>query len=238
MKLITLLSLSAFVFLSYSGNGQSLTANGATTPLNSSDENMLLEGLVTIHNSSANSLALLVERTANNLATGHTSNFCWGIACYSDATDTAPASDAVTLGAGADTNCFHGWLNPHGNFGSSSVTYRFFDMNNTTDGVTVTFTYDFATGIHVLGTSLSNPLSEASPNPANSMTGINYSVSGNNTRLIVYNLLGNAVKEIKLGEKQGALILTTSDLSQGIYYYSLLENGKTLATRKLVVSHK
>jgi len=233
MKKITLiLSFALATTFSYA---QSLSANGATTPL-SGDETTLLEGLVTIHNSSVNPITVLVERTTNNLATGHTSNFCWGITCYGD--NTSLASDPETIAANSDNNSFHGWLNPHGNFGHSTVCYNFFDMSNLNDAVSLCFDYDFATGIQVSGVSISNPLSQASPNPANNMTSISYAGTSNNSRLIIYNLLGNAVKEITLNEKLGTLVIATSDLRQGIYYYSLFTNGKIVSTKKLVIAHK
>jgi hypothetical protein len=236
MKKITLLTL--FVALSIFSFGQSLSLTGATTPV-AGDPNSSVEGLVTITNISSASVDILVERTANNLAVGHTSNFCWGINCYGDATSITPVGDEITLAAGQDTDCFHGWLNPHGFEGQSSVTYNFFNMNNLNDNVTQTFVYDMVTGIPIAGVSLVNPLSEASPNPANSLTGINYVTDGkSNSKIIIYNLLGTAVKEVRLNNKQGSLILATSDLDAGVYYYSLVSGSKTLSTKKLVIAHK
>jgi hypothetical protein len=236
MKKITLFTL--FVAASIFSVAQSLSLSGATTPV-AGDPNSSVEGVVTITNISSSSIDILVERTVNNLASGHTSNFCWGINCYGDATNITPIGDEITLGAGADTDCFHGWLNPHGFEGQSTVTYNFFNMNNLNDNVSQTFVYDMVTGIPVAGVSAANPLSEASPNPANSLTGINYSTDGkSNAKIIIYNLLGTAVKEVKLNSKQGSLILATSDLNAGVYYYSLVTGNKTLATKKLVIAHK
>ena len=233
MKKITLLLL--FIVLGFAGYSQSLVANGATTPL-AGDEITPLDAEVWIVNSSAISLDVLVQRTVNNLATGHTSNFCWGLSCYGDTTNWA--TDPVTIPAGDSSHSFHGYLNPHGYFGQSHVCYKYFDMNNSPDFVEVCYDYDIATGIHVLGVTSSDPLSSASPSPAYGLTNINYLTSDINSRIIIYNLLGVVVKEIKLESKQGVLILSTSDMKQGVYYYSLISGDKTLATKKLVVAHK
>ncbi|HLG34200.1 MAG TPA: T9SS type A sorting domain-containing protein, partial [Bacteroidia bacterium] len=214
---------------------QSLTATGASTPL-SGDENTLLVAEVTIHNGAANTLDVLAERTVNNLAPGHTSYFCWFITCYP--VNVSLATDPASILSDSNEYSFRGYLNPNGNFGQSTVCYKFFDMNNVTDSVFVCFDYDIVTGIQVAGASATNPLSVASPNPANNLTSINYNSTNVNSRIVVYNLLGVAVKEVKLNSKQGALILATSDLNQGVYFYSLISGEKIMATKKLVVAHK
>ena len=235
MKKITLLFASLSFF--FTGYSQSLTLSGATTPI-TGDGTAPIEGTVTITNTSAGSINLMAQRTSNLLGTGHTSNFCWGFACYSDTTNTCPAGDAVLLPAGADTSVMHAWVNPHGNLGHSTVTYKFFDQDNPTDYAMQTFDYDFVTGIQPYGVGINNPLSSPSPNPSNNITSISYSTSSSDGRIIIYDLLGSIIKEVKLTSKQGALVVTTSDMKQGIYYYALVSNGKTLATKKLVVAHK
>jgi hypothetical protein len=54
----------------------------------------------------------------------------------------------------------------------------------------------------------------------------------------VYDVLGGKVFETNLVQKQGAYILNVSDFKQGVYLYSLIENGKSVATKKLVIAHK
>jgi hypothetical protein len=100
-------------------------------------------------------------------------------------------------------------------------------------------TYDIGTGIGTIGASPINPLSVAAPNPANTVSGISYHTDVNkNPKLVIYDLLGTKVFEAKLLQKQGAYLINVSEFNQGIYMYSLIENGKTVATRKLVVAHK
>lgn len=235
MKLFTL--ILSFTLAYFVGSAQSLTATDATTPL-SGDTTDLLDATVTIHNSATDSLDVMCERIINNLAPGHGSYFCWDI-CHTESVSIS-ANPRRIAGGGGFTYAFYGYVKSYGFYGKDTVCYNFFDMNNASDAVSVCFAYEYlnTTGIQVLGASASNPLSSASPNPANNLTNINYNSPNINSRIIIYNLLGVAVKEIKLTGKQGALIITTSDLIQGVYYYSLISGEKTLATKKLVVAHK
>jgi len=41
-----------------------------------------------------------------------------------------------------------------------------------------------------------------------------------------------------LNDKQSTLVLSTSDLKSGVYFYSLIADGKSVASRKLVVAHR
>jgi hypothetical protein len=233
MKKITL--LLSFITASFCGFGQSLTSTGLTSPLYG-DENTILDGGLWIHNISSASLDILVYRTVVDTAPGHTTNFCWGISCYGDTTNLA--TDPVTIAPGDSNHSFHAYINPHGFFGLSHICYDFFDMNNPGDSVSVCFDYDISVGIQTHGVSVSSPLSQASPNPSYGITNINFMAADNKSRIVIYNLLGVVVKEIALSSKQGALILSTSDLNKGVYYYSLVSGDKTLATKKLVVANK
>ena len=236
MKLITLLSLSAFVFLSNSGNGQSFTLVNPTNYYVSSNASQISQGYATVHNGSGSAKDVMVARTVNSLAAGHTGYFCWDV-CYSEATNVSVGW--LTVQPNTDNSSFYCDIDPHGAAGVDTVCYRFYDANNTTDYVDICMYFDIATGISTAGVSSISPLSVASPNPANTMSGINYYTDvTKNPSLVIYDLLGSKVFETKLVQKQGAYILNVSEFKSGIYLYSLLENGKTVATKKLVVAHK
>ncbi len=181
----------------------------------------------------------MVERTVNILSGSHTSYFCWGIECYSETTATSnPASAPVINAAGAE-NSFYFDLDPHGTVGQDTGCYKFFDKNNASDYVEICFYVDVTTGMANVNASQANPLSVASPNPANALSGVNYYTDvTRHPQLVIYSLLGTKVFETKLMQQQGACIINVSGFEQGIYLYSLIENGKTVATKKLVVAHK
>src|SRR5258705_576738 len=178
----------------------------------------------------------MIERTSNILTPGHTGYFCWDV-CYSESTNQS--TGFLTVQPGADNSSFYCDIDPHGVGGNDTVCYRFYDSNNASDYVDICMYFDISTGITTVDASQLNPLSVASPNPANTWSGINYYTDvTKNPTLVIYDLLGSKVFETKLVQKQGAYILNVSDFKQGIYMYSLIENGKPVATKKLVVTHK
>ena len=117
------------------------------------------------------------------------------------------------------------------------MTYTFFDQNNQSDSVVAHITYDaLSTGINEVQRGF---LSNAYPNPATSIATINYNLpSLNNGHVYLYNLLGVLVKDIALTNLQSMVVISTSDLSAGVYTYTLVNEGKFVSANRLVVSHR
>jgi hypothetical protein len=217
---------------------QSFTASNYTANIVHPNPFQIVSVPATINNISSSTKEVMVERTINILAPGHTSYFCWGIECYSDTTSMSNPLSAPNITAGGSENSFYFDLDPHGAAGPDTGCYKFFDKNNASDYVEVCFYVDVTTGIANVNSSQANPLSVASPNPANTLSGVNYYADlTKDPRLDVCNLLGEKIFEAKLMQKQGAYIINVEDFKPGIYFYSLIENEKTIATKKLVVAH-
>ena len=231
------LVLASLLILAYAGSqAQSFTLVNPVTNYYSTNVSQISQGYVTIHNGSASAKDVMVERTVNILAPGHTGYFCWDV-CYGETVSMSTAP--LIVQANSDNNAFYCDIDPHGVGGLDTVCYRFFDANNAADNVYICMYFDISTGIASVNASQVNPLSIASPNPANTLSGINYYTDiTKSPKLVIYDLLGSKVFEAKLVQKQGAYIVNVSDFKQGIYLYSLIENGKTVATRKLIVAHK
>ena len=195
----------------------------------------MLSSKVRVVNTGTSNVLTRVARTLVSVTPGHEEHFCWGITCYNPNTPEATHSDTI-VPAGADTT-FIGYMDPHGITGTSVVNYLFFNVNDATDTSSVTFTYDFSVGIH--DPSGKPTLTNAYPNPADGLTSLAYNLySTKDARIVIYNVLGSSVKEIKLTDRQSALIVSTSDLKSGVYFYSLIADGKSVASRKLIVAHR
>ena len=85
------------------------------------------------------------------------------------------------------------------------------------------------------GIEFSNPF----PNPANQQTGINFQLPSPNSeaRIMLRNLLGSVVKEIRVTGAENKFSINTSDLNNGLYFYSVMFENRILFTRKLIVKH-
>ncbi|MDP4290958.1 MAG: T9SS type A sorting domain-containing protein [Bacteroidota bacterium] len=85
------------------------------------------------------------------------------------------------------------------------------------------------------GIEFSNPF----PNPANQQTGINFQLPSPNSeaRVMLRNLLGSVVKEIRVTGAENRFFINTSDLNNGLYFYSVMFENRVLFTKKLIVKH-
>lgn len=92
------------------------------------------------------------------------------------------------------------------------------------------------TGIKPSESPVSNLMSQNFPNPSNTQTTILIKTSADHLSLRVMDMTGRILIHETLSKGQNAITLNTSNLSQGIYFYQLLENGKVLESRKMQVN--
>jgi hypothetical protein len=132
--------------------------------------------------------------------------------------------------------------------GQSTMTYRFYTLNNT-DSVDVQFVFNNKTKtvapVNVTGggSTIAKELTtsgtiEAFPNPASQQTSIEYSLSQSfqNAYVKVYDLMGKEMAQYDLDSENGTIRLNLRNYTEGVYFYTLVADGKSIATKKLVVS--
>jgi len=80
---------------------------------------------------------------------------------------------------------------------------------------------------------ISNPY----PNPTNNSTTVDYKLPDgiNEGNVIFYDLQGNELKRFRVDRTFTSLLISTSDLAAGTYYYQLQTSGNSSAGKKLVV---
>ncbi|NTW33199.1 MAG: T9SS type A sorting domain-containing protein [Bacteroidetes bacterium] len=83
----------------------------------------------------------------------------------------------------------------------------------------------------------SSMVSNAYPNPAQSATRIDYTFPNgvNEGEIVFYNLQGNEVKRFKVDRTFDSLLISTSDLAAGTYYYQLQTAVQSSEGKKMVV---
>lgn len=241
MKKFTLILagiVSGFGF--YSASAQSFTLSNVTPVTVVNDPWLDADSHVHIANSSSTLKQVRVDRFLNVLASGQMEFFCFGSGvtglCYPPGTPNSNGNDTV-LGNSTDQS-FKATIRPMGNYGYSSIHFRFSDTNNPSDSVGVDLAWNYTTSINennqVFG--ISRPLN----NPADAFTVFSYNLQNNdqNDKLVVFNMLGSMVKSMDVPGKSGALVLSTSDLKAGVYMVSYFSNGKAKDSCRLVVSHQ
>ena len=83
-------------------------------------------------------------------------------------------------------------------------------------------------------------LEQNQPNPAAQTTIIKYFVPEQVSDAVINitNANGQQVKSINLNQKNnGQITLQTNDLANGSYFYSLITDGKTVDTKKIIITH-
>lgn len=194
---------------------------------------------ITVKNISANSIVTRCTRNVISAVAGSENSFCWGSGCYGVSTNTSPLLQSPTIAPSTAENTFVGDYKPHLNAGSTTIKYLFYDNANGTDSVSVTVVYSIATGINE-PSKVSGTISAAYPNPSNSFVSIKYDMNefSQKGKIVLYDMLGKAVKIMELTDKQGVSKINVSDLNSGIYFYTFSIDDKAIATKKLVVSSR
>lgn len=87
----------------------------------------------------------------------------------------------------------------------------------------------------------SNVLSlEVYPNPANTSATISYNLPSNynSGKIVIRDMIGKEVKTIAInGGSNSKTTISTYDMPNGVYFYSIIGDGKPLSTKKLIVKH-
>jgi hypothetical protein len=81
-------------------------------------------------------------------------------------------------------------------------------------------------------------LAQNVPNPFSNSTTINYSLSQqfSSAKIIITDKNGNAIKQINLSGNKGSVNVDASTLSSGAYQYSLIVDGKSIATKQMILA--
>jgi hypothetical protein len=253
-KIFTLLS---FVSITAFGYSQSLRLYVGSTDVTNTTitinvtTNSYNENDLDIHNISSNTISILTKRTIVNSPLGSTCavSFCTGGQCYS--TDgsikvyTQRQEDATPLDGMTDLIGVNG-LAAHFDVDSTCcgkdtyIQYNIYDKDASGDSAKVTFHYVCtASGIDDVE-KRTEVISNAYPNPSNSIASINYDVTdfSQKGKIVFYDVLGKVLKEIALTDKKGIAKVNIEAFDAGIYFYTLIVDGKAINTKKLVVSEK
>lgn len=75
------------------------------------------------------------------------------------------------------------------------------------------------------------------PNPFTDQTSISYQLDQiDNASLIILDLNGGIKKEYKLSNKSGKITIYASEIGKGMFFYSLIQNGKELVTKRMIIN--
>jgi hypothetical protein len=219
-----ILSLLPFVLISLMIQAQTLTlSNGEGDVPDGSEISLLaspdvyeIESHIFVTNNTEDTVDVWMRKIETNVIPETINTFCWGGSCYGPGQDTSTQSSAIPGGA-TDSASFSGHYQPGGHEGTSVITYLFYTKEEPVDSVR--FTVNYISGHAGLVDHLlaETELSEAYPNPSSHQAFFDYKLPNgiNNATLVVHNLLGSKVNEIKIIEPSGKIELNTGELYEG-----------------------
>lgn len=116
-----------------------------------------------------------------------------------------------------------------------SMTYEIWNAANPDEKfvINVIFKYSLEDVAEVAAANVFS----AYPTPATDVVNFDYDLSGsvNSAAVVVYNMMGQEVMRSDLNGMSGKLSMNVSGLSEGVYFYSLVINGKTEKSSKIVI---
>lgn len=196
-----------------------------------------LKAPVFLHNGSSRHTQVWIKKVDENLIPGAAVSFCVDGHCYSHEELNIAQPLEILAGKRLSRQDLFGRYQPAGQTGTSFVTYELFSDNGAFAPVRIVVKYA-AEGNPSDYNQQTFSLSLPSPNPAVSYTNFTYSLPGevNQASLVVRDLTGRVVLEELVDVNDNRVRVNVSDLSNGIFLYSLVLDGQPVVTRKLIVA--
>lgn len=237
-----LILIPALAFLTITSNAQSLAllepmtqVNGTVAELGATGELVAEWG---VQNISENFLEVRAKRVVQQNVQGAINYFCWGV-CFDENTNISPVSVNQDMNAGDINHTFYAHYRPQNNAGEAIIQYCFFNAADPTDETCQTVTYCVDCEQSVSEQNMEIEVGEIYPNPLKGLGSISYNLPSTpkNAKFVIYNMVGEVVKESAVTSKNGILFINGTDFESGIYLYSIQMDGKSSAMKKLVVAH-
>jgi hypothetical protein len=173
---------------------------------------------------------------ANYNALTDSNAICWGL-CFTPNISVSPPAFTRQIAPGAtDTAITHVYPDLDGFTREGSISYVFFNAFDPTDAITYSVKY------RVEGMPIGQPELEAQtnlsvyPNPAQDIIRVDYRLGqSRQANFELINMVGSRVFSKTLQQSEGRFQLDLSQLSSGIYFYTLKTGSEVLHSRKLVV---
>lgn len=212
--------------------------NNATIRVTGTDPSIdALVGYIWVKNTTSTEMPNVYVRRSMNQEVANTSNsFCFGINCYPPSVSQSAIPDTAKVGI--INKSFYADYYPDGNGGLTSITFEFFDNITFGTPVSAKATIEF----HISANSVKEDklvFKGPYPNPASQITNFEYNLpsSTNSARLIIRNSLGVEVENSNLDNQSGKKSINVSGYPSGIYFYTLVVDGKIIQSKKIIVKH-
>ncbi len=162
--------------------------------------------------------------------------FCWAGSCWPADLDSCNSTQNIPAGEMTGDGEFTAHYMPYDHKGTSIVKYTFWDDGDASINLSVVVKYVYGTDGINDNDAYNVVFSDVYPNPATDFIHVDYTIKNSqDAYLVITNLLGVTVKTEPLSKANNTLELNISDLSQGVYFYTIVSGQKIMKAKKLVV---
>ena len=184
-----------------------------------------------IRNLTSGNLDVVIEKEVIEDLEGTINSFCWGM-CYGPDTYVSPAVTVNGNSLNTDDLSFH-VIFEEPVFGYVVMRYYAYEERHPDERISIIVKFH-KSGEGVDDNSRPMEMGSAYPNPASSTVNFDYNIGGSLTA-VVYNIVGQEVMRQDLNANVGKLTLPVADLNDGIYFCTMLVDGRACSTQKFVV---
>ncbi|MEI7982663.1 MAG: T9SS type A sorting domain-containing protein [Bacteroidota bacterium] len=241
--IVSLLSVVAFFGysqkISLSNPAGNIVPNSIIIQQGTPDSTELIT-YINVKNACNDAIQVYCRKTTLSLMDSTQVTFCFAGQCYFATTDESALTEPINPGDSVTDFSSH-YTRTEGEekfeSGESVIRWTFFTRDGS-DSVSVTIIYkSYPLGIEET-LAHQGVLSASIPNPANEKATFTYSIpSGSRGELVIRNLVGSAMKTLSLESTNGKITLATAEMADGIYFCSLVIDGKVTVTKKMLVRH-
>ncbi len=150
--------------------------------------------------------------------------------------ETQVGSMYVTIPAGATSEAkddFHVEYDNGDITAEASASIKFYEKDNEINFATVDIV--FFKGKNSVNDMNKSKFISLYPNPAKEYIYLRYD-NINSGELVIRNIVGKEVKKVEINSGENNKKVSISDLQEGVYLYSIIENGETVISKKLVIN--
>jgi len=222
-------TLASAQSLTLEWNGQAVNADASIVY----DSTTMLYGELECHmqvrNNTSDDLEIYVSKTIVSEVAGTDNYFCWG-ECYNSDITMSTSGVVVPAGGVSGEAEFSGHYIPNDLQGETVIQYSFFVRSD--PSLSVSFTARYVMG-EVSVISFDEQAWELYPNPAKSFINIAFADESAKT-VVMYNMVGQKVLEQSF-EGVATSRIAVDGLDDGLYFCSVLVDGKMIATKKVLI---
>lgn len=179
---------------------------------------------------------LIAEKVEVNVVDGTFNMLCLD-QCYSPDVYVSPVVN-FNAGSRKDFSMHYNYMNEIEDVAGREqiMVYYLYESNNSDNKFIINVTFKFSL-YDVEDYSSAETFSNAYPVPACDVVNFDYNFASDvNAEIAIHNMTGQEVLRSNINGMSGKASINVSDLTDGVYFYSLIVNGKTEKSSKLVIN--